>query len=36
LNDVYLEYTGRAMRDTEESRESLITRRITLRRARRR
>lgn len=34
LNEVYLEYTGRAMRDVEESRESFITHRIALRRAR--
>ncbi|MGQ9530673.1 MAG: ATP-binding cassette domain-containing protein [Candidatus Bathycorpusculaceae bacterium] len=34
LNEVYLEYTGRAMRDTEESKESFIAQRITLRRAR--
>ncbi|MEM2092757.1 MAG: ATP-binding cassette domain-containing protein [Candidatus Bathyarchaeia archaeon] len=34
LNEVYLEYTGRAIRDTEESREAFRTQRITLRRAR--
>jgi ABC-2 type transport system ATP-binding protein len=34
LNEVYLEYTGRAIRDTEESREAFRERRITLRRAR--
>jgi ABC-2 type transport system ATP-binding protein len=34
LNEVYLEYTGRAIRDAEESRESFIAQRITLRRAR--
>jgi ABC-2 type transport system ATP-binding protein len=34
LNEVYLEYTGRAIRDTEESKESFIAQRITLRRAR--
>jgi ABC-2 type transport system ATP-binding protein len=34
LNEVYLEYTGRAIRDTEESRESFIAQRISLRRAR--
>ncbi|MEM2104359.1 MAG: ATP-binding cassette domain-containing protein [Candidatus Bathyarchaeia archaeon] len=34
LNEVYLEYTGRGIRDTEESRESHITQRIMLRRAR--
>jgi len=36
LNEVYLEYTGRAMRDIEESRESILSQRITLWRARRR
>jgi ABC-2 type transport system ATP-binding protein len=34
LNEVYLEYTGRAIRDTEESKESIITQRIILKRAR--
>jgi ABC-2 type transport system ATP-binding protein len=34
LNEVYLEYTGRAIRDTEESREAFREQRITLRRAR--
>jgi ABC-2 type transport system ATP-binding protein len=34
LNEVYLEYTGRAIRDVEESRESFIAHRIALRRAR--
>jgi ABC-2 type transport system ATP-binding protein len=34
LNEVYLEYTGRALRDTEESREAFRAQRITLRRAR--
>ena len=34
LNDVYLEYTGRSMRDVEESREAFRTQRMTLRRAR--
>jgi ABC-2 type transport system ATP-binding protein len=34
LNEVYLEYTGRSMRDAEESREANFSRRITLRRAR--
>jgi ABC-2 type transport system ATP-binding protein len=34
LNEVYLEYTGRAMRDTEESKEAFRAQRITLRRAR--
>lgn len=35
LDEVYLGYTGRAIRDTEESREAFRTHRITLRRARR-
>jgi len=35
LNEVYLEYTGRAIRDTEESKEAFRAQRITLRRARR-
>ncbi|MBS7615636.1 ATP-binding cassette domain-containing protein [Candidatus Bathyarchaeota archaeon] len=34
LNEVYLEHTGRAMRDVEESKEAFISQRITLRRAR--
>ena len=34
LNEVYLEYTGRSMRDAEESREANFSRRITMRRAR--
>ncbi|MBO3800379.1 MAG: ATP-binding cassette domain-containing protein, partial [Candidatus Brockarchaeota archaeon] len=34
LNDVYLEYTGRTIRDTEGSREEFRMQRITLRRAR--
>ncbi len=34
LNEVYLEYTGRSMRDTEESSESVVSQRMTLRRAR--
>jgi len=34
LNDVYLEYTGRAIRDSEESKEAFRMHRITLRRAR--
>ncbi len=34
LNEVYLEYTGRSMRDAEESKEDFRARRITLRRAR--
>jgi ABC-2 type transport system ATP-binding protein len=34
LNEVYLEYTGKSMRDTEESRETVRSQRITIRRAR--
>ncbi len=34
LNEVYLEYTGRSMRDLEESKESFRAQRMTLRRAR--
>lgn len=34
LNEVYLEYTGRAIRDAEESKEAFRVQRITLRRAR--
>lgn len=34
LDEVYLEYTGRRMRDTEESMDSFIRQRITMRRAR--
>jgi ABC-2 type transport system ATP-binding protein len=34
LNEVYLEYTGKAMRNTEESKEAFRAQRITLRRAR--
>jgi ABC-2 type transport system ATP-binding protein len=34
LNDVYLEYTGRSMRDTEESGEAFRTQRMTMWRAR--
>jgi len=34
LNEVYLEYTGKSMRDTEESSEATFARRVTLRRAR--
>lgn len=34
LNEVYLEYTGRSIRDAEESKENFRTQRITLRRAR--
>jgi ABC-2 type transport system ATP-binding protein len=36
LNEVYLEYTGRSMRDQEESAETFMAHRITLRRARKR
>ncbi|MEM3703527.1 MAG: ATP-binding cassette domain-containing protein [Candidatus Bathyarchaeia archaeon] len=36
LNEVYLEYTGRAMRDMEESRVEFMTQRLHLRRARKR
>jgi ABC-2 type transport system ATP-binding protein len=35
LNEVYLEYTGKSMRDTEESREAFRTQRVTMWRARR-
>jgi ABC-2 type transport system ATP-binding protein len=34
LNEVYLEYTGKSMRDTEESVEAFRTQRMTMRRAR--
>jgi ABC-2 type transport system ATP-binding protein len=34
LNEVYLQYTGRSMRDAEESREAFFTQRATMRRAR--
>jgi len=34
LNEVYLEYTGRSLRDTEESAETFRTQRMTMRRAR--
>ncbi|MEM1550853.1 MAG: ATP-binding cassette domain-containing protein [Candidatus Bathyarchaeia archaeon] len=34
LDEVYLEYTGRSMRDVEESMESFVRQRITMRRAR--
>jgi ABC-2 type transport system ATP-binding protein len=34
LNEVYLEYTGRSMRDAEESREAFAAQRMTMRRAR--
>lgn len=36
LNEVYLDHTGRSLRDAEESKESFRTHRIALRRARRR
>ena len=36
LNEVYLEYTGRSVRDQEESMEDFRAHRITLRRARKR
>ena len=34
LNEVYLEYTGKSMRDVEESREAFRAQRMTMRRAR--
>ena len=34
LNEVYLEYTGKSMRDEEESREAFASQRMTMRRAR--
>jgi ABC-2 type transport system ATP-binding protein len=34
LNEVYLEYTGKSMRDAEESREAFRAQRLTMRRAR--
>jgi ABC-2 type transport system ATP-binding protein len=34
LNEVYLQYTGKSMRDAEESRESVMAQRIAMRRAR--
>lgn len=34
LNEVYLEYTGKSMRDAEESREAVFVQRMTMRRAR--
>jgi len=34
LNEVYLEYTGRSLRDAEESRESVFSQRMIMRRAR--
>lgn len=35
LDEVFLTYTGRALRDSEEGREAILSHRITLRRARR-
>jgi len=34
LNEVYLEYTGKSLRDAEESREAFFAQRMTMRRAR--
>ena len=34
LNEVYLQYTGRSMRDAEESRDGVIQQRVAMRRAR--
>jgi ABC-2 type transport system ATP-binding protein len=34
LNEVYLDYTGKSMRDAEESREAFASQRMTMRRAR--
>ena len=34
LNEVYLEFTGKSMRDAEESREAFAAQRMTMRRAR--
>ena len=34
LNEVYLEYTGKSMRDAEESREAIAAQRMTMKRAR--
>ncbi|MGA9387471.1 MAG: DUF4162 domain-containing protein, partial [Candidatus Bathyarchaeia archaeon] len=34
LNEVYLEYTGKSMRDAEESREAFASQRMAMRRAR--
>ncbi len=33
LNEVYMQYTGKSMRDAEESRESVMAQRMTMRRA---
>lgn len=35
LNEVYLQYTGKSMRDAEESREAFFAQRVAMRRARR-
>lgn len=35
LNEVYLQYTGKSMRDAEESREAIMAQRMAMRRARR-
>jgi ABC-2 type transport system ATP-binding protein len=34
LNEVYLQYTGKSLRDTEESREAVMAQRTTLGKAR--
>jgi ABC-2 type transport system ATP-binding protein len=34
LNEVYLQYTGKSMRDAEESREGVMQQRMAMRRAR--
>ncbi len=34
LDEVYLEYTGRSMREREEAKENIFTQRMTMRRAR--
>ena len=34
LNEVYLQYTGRSMRDAEESRDGVVQQRMVMRRAR--
>jgi ABC-2 type transport system ATP-binding protein len=34
LNEVYMQYTGRSMRDAEESREAVMQQRMAMRRAR--
>jgi ABC-2 type transport system ATP-binding protein len=34
LNEVYLQYTGKSMRDAEESRENVMQQRVAMRRAR--